>query len=214
MLILKNLKDLIKLAADGNTGGGAGDGDNKPKTITLTETELESQIDKRVTDAIKKREATLNTEHQAIVNDLNNKLKGFEDGKLTAEQLLEQRQKEIDKQLNSIAIDRNKAKVERMFVKENIVTDDTDKIIDSLVEADETKSIEKAQNIIATMKAIVEKQIKEKYDEAVKKIPKPKTDDKDDGTMNKEKFDKMSYTEQLKFKSENPEEFKKFILKK
>jgi len=196
--------------ADGGDGKGGGD-NGKDEKVTMTKAELEAYADKRVTAGIKTYSDKATAEHAEQIKALNDKIKSFEEKGLDEKTLLEKRQKELDDLITTNKKVGNRAKVESLFAKNNLVSDDIDTLIDSVVDVDEKNTLDKANKVVEAFKKIVDKQVATKYEEAIKKNPAPKNDDSKPETMTKEKFAKLSYIEQLNFKSKYPEQAKQLM---
>jgi len=200
---------------DGGEGGDGGE--NKEEKVTMTKAELEAYAqkvaDKRVSEGIKTNSEKLKSDYETQLKQLNDKLKGIEEKGLDEKTLYEKRQKELDDLITSTKRDKNKAKAEALFAKNNIVSDDLDSIVDSVVDIDENTTIEKANKIISAFNKIVSSQVASKYEETIKKNPAPKNDDKTAEPMTAERFAKLSYAEQYKYKEKYPEQVKGFMKK-
>ncbi len=95
--------------------------------------------------------------------------------------------------------------VEKVFVGAGLSEKDYKGFIDGIVTEDEDRSIalaNKVVDMVTAQKTAVETAVRK---ELRGKLPDPPAGG--DGTVSKEDFDKMSLTEKMKFKAENPEQY-------
>lgn len=151
-----------------------------------------------------------NKQLKASIKEKDTEIEGYKNSQLTDEQ---KKQKELDDIANTkrdLAIERSQIQAEKILSK--VITDD--KELETLVKDISKEDIEAtkilAQNIVNTItkqKEATEAKIRE---ELINDTPKP-TGGEADKIMTKEKFSKLSYNEQVKFKIENPEGYKQLF---
>lgn len=144
------------------------------------------------------------------IKTMNTEIEGYKNSQLTDDQ---KKQKELDDIANTkrdLAIERSQIQAEKILSK--VITDD--KELESLVKDISKEDVEAtkllAQNIVNTItkqKEATEAKIRE---ELINDTPKP-TGGEVDKIMTKEKFLKLDYNEQVKFKIENPEGYKQLF---
>lgn len=97
--------------------------------------------------------------------------------------------------------------VEKHFIQNGLSDDDYSPFIEDIVTSDASKSIALTDNIIKLIKAQSEKATQEYKNNLREKLPKmPKG--KGDEQLTEEEFKKMTLTEKMKLKAENPEQYK------
>ena len=151
-----------------------------------------------------------NKELKDTVKNQNTEIEGYKNSQLTDDQ---KKQKELDDIANTkrdLAIERSQIQAEKILSK--VVTND--KELESLVKGISSEDIEAtkmlATNLVDTItkqKEATEAKIRE---ELINDTPKPKGGE---GVklMTKETFSKLSYSEQVKYKIENPEGYKELF---
>lgn len=100
---------------------------------------------------------------------------------------------------------------EQVLVKAGMTAEQYGPLLDSLVSEDSGKTVERANALVALVAA----QTKAASDAAVRDVlastPTPSAGTGNDGgAVSKERFDAMTFSEQVAFKAENPEAFKRF----
>ena len=103
-------------------------------------------------------------------------------------------------------------KVKYDYINERISEEEYNDFLDDIVSTDLEKTKALANNIART----VSKQRKKAIEETKKEIQgnnptPPASNNNDAGVMTQEKFDKLTYSQELKFAAEHPEEYKNFI---
>lgn len=151
-----------------------------------------------------------NKDLKDTIKNQNTEIEGYKNSQLTDDQ---KKQKELDDIANTkrdLAIERSQIQAEKILSK--VVTDD--KELESLVKGISSENIEAtkvlAQNLVDTItkqKEATEAKIRE---ELINDTPKPKGGEQDK-PMTKEEFIKLSYNEQVKYKTENPEGYKQLF---
>lgn len=161
----------------------------------------QSQLDRRVNDAVQKQIKS-NKDLEAEIR------KAIEDeAKLNAEQKAEKILAEAEKLKNEALTLQNKATAMEKCVAAGITKDDAEPMLNVLVNSDATKSTELVDLYVKQYEALV---AAAKAD-AAKNMPKPPTGGGGEDVVTKEKFDKMTFSEQVAFKNEHPEEAARFM---
>ena len=121
---------------------------------------------------------------------------------------LQEDKKAVAKQLSELAI-------ERILNKNNISTDtysqeEYTNLVNDLIAENVEKSTIKANNFVNILKKQKDYIVKETTSNLLKNTPTPQTSSEDKG-ITKEDFDKMSYTQMLKFQKEQPDLFNEYM---
>lgn len=166
---------------------------------------LTSEVDRRVESGIQKGLETQKSKWQKELE---------ERAKLSAEEIA---QKQIEEKSNELsAKEREIAKKANMLEAKSLLTENQipksyyDKFISVLVNDDLDTTMENVTNFIEvynSTKADIENKVKSEYSA----VPKPKTPEQGGSVVSKEDFMKMGYGDKVKFKSEYPELYKKYI---
>ena len=145
-------------------------------------------------------------------DQIKNQLDEINKSKMTEQEKLEEARKEIEKNLRESRITKNKAKVMTVLAGLNL----DDEIVDSLVGEDENASLDKANKLKTRLDNLREETIKKTTQELTQKNLKPDMNEANDGnnSMTKEKFEKLSYTEQKAFKDANLDTYHNWYNKK
>ncbi|MCI8273538.1 MAG: hypothetical protein HFJ55_05600 [Clostridia bacterium] len=152
-------------------------------------------------------------ENKQLKSDIkakNTEIEGYKNSQLTDDQKKQKELEDIANTKRDLAIERSQIQAEKILSK--VITDD--KELECLVKDISKEDIEAtkllAQNIVNTItkqKEATEAKIRE---ELINDTPKP-TGGEADEVMTKDKFSKLSYNEQVKFKIENPEGYKQLF---
>ena len=196
--------------------GGAGGSPTPTDMITMTAQELQSKIDSAVSKAVEANKSKL----MADINLLNGKIEElssyktkyeeYENSKLTEQQKIEKMQKEAQEMLKKAKVVSNTAIVKNLFAEAELKGNEIDELVASIVSDDEKVSRESAQKHITLLKKVAEDIAKTQYNSALNNMPKLKQDDGASATVTLEQFQKMSFSEKLKLKSENPKLWEQF----
>ena len=151
-----------------------------------------------------------NKQLKTSIKEKDTEIEGYKNSQLTDEQ---KKQKELDDIANTkrdLAIERSQIQAEKILSK--VVADD--KELESLVKGISSEDMEATKtlaqelvNTITKQKEATEAKIRE---ELINDTPKP-TGGEQDRPMTKEAFLKLSYNEQVKFKTENPEGYRQLF---
>lgn len=155
-------------------------------------------------------------EVNSATEELTKKVKELEEKTLSAEQIKE---KEVKAALDKAA------KAETNYLKKSnrleaigilsnagISKEEYDVFLDDIVSTDLDKTKALANNIAQTVAKQTKKAIEATKKEIQGNNPVPPASDKSNaGIMTQEKFNKLTYSEELKFAAEHPEEYKNFV---
>ncbi len=151
-----------------------------------------------------------NKQLKATIKEKDTEIDGYKTSQLTDEQKKQKDLEDIAKTKKDLAIERSQIQAEKILSK--VVTDD--KELESLVKGISNEDIEATKklannlvNTITKQKEATEAKIRE---ELINDTPKPKGGE-EDKPMTKEKFFKLGYNEQVKYKIENPEGYKQLF---
>ena len=196
--------------------GGAGGSPTPTDMITMTAQELQSKIDSAVSKAVEANKSKL----MADINLLNGKIEElssyktkyeeYENSKLTEQQKIEKMQKEAQEMLKKAKVVSNTAIVKNLFAEADLKGNEIEELVAGIVSDDEKVSRESAQKHITLLKKVAEDIAKTQYNSALNNMPKPKQDNGNSATVTLEQFQKMSFSEKLKLKSENPKLWEQF----
>lgn len=135
---------------------------------------------------------------------------GYKDSQLTEEQRKQKESEDIANMKKELAIEKSQIQAEKILSK--AITDE--KELASLVKDIAKEDVEStkilAQNIVNTInkqKEAAEARVKE---ELIKDTPKPSGGEKNNA-ITKEEFNKLSYNEQVKYKTENPDRYRELM---
>lgn len=155
-------------------------------------------------------------EVNSATEELTAKIKELEEKTLTAEQIKEKEVKAALEKANKAETNylRKSNRLEAIGIlrEAKISEEEYNDFLDDIVSTDLEKTKALANNIART----VSKQRKKAIEETKKEIQgnnptPPASDNNDAGIMTQEKFDKLTYSQELKFAAEHPEEYKNFI---
>lgn len=163
-------------------------------------------------DQYNKKAKEVNT----ATEELTAKVKELEEKTLTAEQLKEKEVKAALEKANKAEINylkkSNRLEAIGILNRANIGEDEYKDFLDDIVSTDLEKTKALATNIAQTVSNQRKKAIEETKKEIQGNNPVPPASNKNDGgIMTQEKFNKLTYSEELKFAAEHPDEYKKFI---
>lgn len=155
-------------------------------------------------------------EVNTATEELTAKVKELEEKTLTAEQLKEKEVKAALEKANKAEINylkkSNRLEAIGILNSANIGEDEYKNFLDDIVSTDLEKTKALATNIAQTVSNQRKKAIEETKKEIQGNNPVPPASNKNDGgIMTQEKFNKLTYSEELKFAAEHPDEYKKFI---
>lgn len=197
--------------------------------VELTKEELEQQIKDAVSEATKgmfteddlNRKVTAEVDRRVetgIQKGLETKLakakeQWEQENTLSAEELAQKKYEEKFSELSSkekeIAKQRNELDAKNMFANAEIPKEKYEKMLGVLISDDGEETTSRVQNFIdlySETKSELETKFKSEYSE----VPSP-TQGGEEGKMTKEKFDKLSYSEKLEVKTEQPEVYKSIM---
>ena len=163
-------------------------------------------------DQYNKKAKEVNT----ATEELTAKVKELEEKTLTAEQLKEKEVKaaleKASKAETNYLKKSNRLEAIGILNSANIGEDEYKDFLDDIVSTDLEKTKALATNIAQTVSKQRKKAIEETKKEIQGNNPIPPASDKNDGgIMTQEKFNKLTYSEELKFAAEHPDEYKNFI---
>lgn len=163
-------------------------------------------------DQYNKKAKEVNT----ATEELTAKVKELEEKTLTAEQLKEKEVKaaleKASKAETNYLKKSNRLEAIGILNSANIEEDEYKDFLDDIVSTDLEKTKALATNIAQTVSKQRKKAIEKTKKEIQGNNPVPPASDKNDGgIMTQEKFNKLTYSEELKFAAEHPNEYKNFI---
>lgn len=163
-------------------------------------------------DQYNKKAKEVNT----ATEELTAKVKELEEKTLTAEQLKEKEVKAALEKANKAETNylkkSNRLEAIGILNSANIGEDEYKDFLDDIVSTDLEKTKALATNIAQTVSNQRKKAIEETKKEIQGNNPVPPASNKNDGgIMTQEKFNNLTYSEELKFAAEHPDEYKKFI---
>ncbi len=172
-----------------------------PTETVYTEKQLQSEVDKRVRQALDnhKEQMRKEAEERARLTAEEKAQKDFE------ERVAQLESRERDFKLNS-----NKLSAKEKLVNAGIPTGQIDKMLSTIVSADDKVTETNVQSFIDVFNATKE-DLETKLKNEYSKIPAPKSSGASTGGVTKEALQKMSYGERLKFKQENPDLYKQLM---
>lgn len=157
--------------------------------------------------------ATVKNENKQLKNSLKEKdteIEGYKNSQLTDDQKKQKELDDIAQTKRDLAIERSQIQAEKILSK--VVTND--KELESLVKGISSEDMETtktlAQNLVDTITKQKEQAEAKVRQELIDNTPKPNGGEQDK-PMTKESFAKLSYNEQVKYKTENPEGYKQLF---
>jgi len=166
-----------------------------------------SEVDRRVETGIQKGLDTYKSKWEVEFQ---------EKAKLSAEELAK---KEIDEQLKIVSVKEaeintraNKLEAKELLSEANIPKAHYEKFISMLVTSDSEQTKSNVSNFIEMFNS-TRTEIETKVKSEFSVIPQPNGTPPKQGVVDKAKFDKMTYSERLKLKTEDPEKYKEFMKK-
>ena len=177
---------------------------------------LQQEGDKRVTSALATARAKWQKEQEELLVKKENEWKEEYERKATLsaeEKAKEEMQEQINalaKQSDELAKRENILSAKEKLNSANISSDEYKDILDVLVSSDKeatNKNVDNFISILGNTKQTLETKIREE----LTKVPPPSNNGGGDKEMDKSQFNKLSYADKVKLKSENRELFKKLI---
>lgn len=98
------------------------------------------------------------------------------EAKMTAEQKLESKIKELEAEKKTLAIDKNKTKAERLFVAKGISENDYAQLLDFIVSEDEEITLDRTNALLKFVDTVAKMIADEKIKTTMKGVAKPKSD--------------------------------------
>ena len=176
---------------------------------------LQKEGDRRVTAALATNKTKLEQEfEEKLAAQKSQWEKDFtERAKLSAEELaqkeFEQKLAEIAEREKTLRKQSNDILAKQMFTEKGYTADQYEKMLGVLVADNEDATKANIESYMAVLEA-TRTATESKVRTELTKIPPPPTGDSHGGTVSKQDFDKMSYTQKVEFKISNPEEYKTF----
>lgn len=163
-----------------------------------------AEVDRRVESGIQKG---LETQKQKWEREYSERMK------LSAEELarkdFEEQMKTVSAKEKEINLRANKVNAKDLLSEASIPKSHYDKFIDILISDDESTTRANVENFIHmfnSTKTEIETQVKSEFTKI-----KPPSTGSGDKVVNKEDFNKMSYSEKMAFKTTNPTQFVEFM---
>lgn len=141
-------------------------------------------------------------------NDLQKQMDEINKSKMTEQEKIEADKKAAEENLKKSQIIYNTAKAKEILAGYNV----TDDLIKTLVNGDETSTINSANQLKSLLDNSIESttlKVKEELSNLNVK-PNPSNVSQDEGVMTKEKFDKLTMSEQKAWKDANIEKYHEF----
>ncbi|MGN1301915.1 MAG: hypothetical protein ACI4U9_05300 [Clostridia bacterium] len=140
-------------------------------------------------------------------DDLQKKVKSFEDSKLTDDERKQKALEEIETLRKETLTERNKVKAEKILAKVIDDENELEQLISQISTDDEKATSTLAQNIADTLTRQKEQTETRIREEILKDTPKPTGGDGEKKKLTKDEFNKLSYEEQVNFKQKNPDDY-------
>ena len=168
---------------------------------------------------IEAKNTQINDLQSKLTNSTNrvNELAGFEEelrkmkeGQMTKEQLIEQKERELEAKINATNRLQNSIKAKSILVGAGISSERADVLVNKFVKEDEQATLDLANDFVAelnTVKELTAKQVKDDLSKVDITPGGSNVNPKVPVEMTLEKFSKMSDEEQNKFVEEHPDEF-------
>lgn len=157
--------------------------------------------------------ATVKKENKTLkdtIKDKETEIEGYKNSQLTDDEKKQKELAKIEATRKELAIERSQIQAEKILSK--VVEDDEE--LQTLVKGISSDNIETtkalAQNLVDTIIKQKEETEAKIRQELIDNTPKPNGGEQPK-TMTKEEFIKLSYNEQVKYKTENPEGYKQLF---
>lgn len=197
--------DIQFFAEDGGTIGVDKPTDKPTTDKPTSKTYSESEKDTEVTKAIKTREAKLKEEFQSQIEELNGKLKSFEEKGLTDAEKVAKQLEEAKTEKQKYLEEKKRLELGVSFSKMGIEEESYIPLIDDYIKNDFVSANKKIAEIINNRANEIAAQ---KYNKNLENMPTPKNTEPK--AMTKAEFDKLSYTQMLTEIEKNPS-LRKFL---
>lgn len=165
------------------------------------------------------KETQINELQTKLTNSTNkvNELTGFEaelkkikESQMTQEQLLEQKQKDLDAKLSATSKLANSIKAKSILIGAGISSERADVLVNKFVKENEQETLDLANDFVSELNSIKELTAKQVKDDLSKLDVTPNgsnVNPKGGNEMTLEKFNSLSAEEQNQFVEEHPNEF-------
>lgn len=163
--------------------------------------EAQSDIDRKITTALKTREENLQSKYKTEKESLMSE-------KATAEEQIKTLMDEINAIKRDNAIKDNRLDIERQFSNSGFGGEHLNSILDNIITEDKEKSLNTANAILNLINSEKTK-LNDDYNNKLTNIPKPQQTN--DNTMTKAQFDKLTPVEMIEFMKTNPQIASKFM---
>ena len=188
------------------------DNDGKVSEIAkLTGANFVSQSNyKKVQESLNQANETVKTYETELTN-VKGELENLKTSQMSEDEKLTAAIAKADEREKAANIVINKYAVREILAKEISNADELTSLVDQITTDDIEKSKSIAENLANTFKKQKEAIEAKTREELIKETPKPNGGEEGSKAMTKEEFMKLSYEEQVKFKTENPEGYKKIF---
>lgn len=189
----------------------------------LGEMYKENMTEAELTEALKKINVT-NSENTVPLEKYTNLEKALKDlkketaekakqdqAKLDQAKTLEDRIKDLELKNQELVIQGNKSKIKSILSNSGLNSDDMDTILENINIQDVEGATNFANSLSELLKSSIEAGVKAKISEGLKGNGSLPEGGAKAPTVTREAFDKMTYTEQMKVKADNPQLFNQFF---
>lgn len=188
--------------------------DNEAKVseiAKLTGTNFVSQSNyKKVQESLNQANETMETYKTELTN-VKGELENLKTSQMTDDEKLKDALAKAEEREKAATIVTNKYAVREILAKEISDAKELSDLVEQITTDDIEKSKSIAENLAKTFKKQKEAVEAKTREELIKETPKPNGGDEGSKAYTKEEFMKLSYEEQLKYKTENPEGYRKLF---
>lgn len=179
--------------------------------VTALLNSVHSEIEAKNTQ-INDLQTKLNTSTNRVneLSGFEEELKKIKEGQMTKEQLIEQKERELEAKINATNRLQNSIKAKSILVGAGISSERADVLVNKFVKEDEQATLDLANDFVAelnTVKELTAKQVKDDLSKVDITPGGSNVNPKVPVEMTLEKFSEMSVEEQNKFVEEHPDEF-------
>ena len=153
---------------------------------------------------------------QSSFNELENKYNDLRKQNMSAEEKQKEELEQLKKDKEMVARQLSEIAVERILYNNGVNSntygeDEYKNLVNDLIGENVDSSTTKANNFIKILNKQKEFVEKETTSNLLKNTPRPNAGSEDDKPITKEDFNKMTYSEMMKFSKENPELYTEYM---
>lgn len=184
------------------------EGTESTNPTPVAKTFTQSELDAAISAAIRTREESIKAK---LTPEIRSQLEA--EAQMTAEQKYKVELEKLDSERRTVKKESNRVKAERLFAAKGIAESDYASILELAVSEDEETTLERASKVIGIIEAAASAKAQSEIIKAMKTPAVPEAD-KSAKIPSFDEWKSMTYDDQLKFKSDNPQLHQQFIAKR